>query len=572
MYPEDELGEAFWERVHERAYEEFGTTDIPMNTFNKIWIVPQKAVVYEHEEDASAYVVESYLKVMLEEDYVAMAKSTELTAMGIETSKLEHNSSAHTTELIREILIPEIEKEVNQGKTFANLRQIFNSMILATWYKQNLKQSLLGQVYVDQNKTKGIDTQDKTVTQKIYDQYIEAFRKGVYDYIKEDYDPATQQIIPRKYFSGGIKANLAMLVKLQTIKPGEHVSAGDLENLFYGKEDTYKFRTAVVDLGMASKPVAVIKEATEKVSKLSIKMVGKSADGLKKTVRTLRKPVVFASIMTVLFLRYIPLSLYAKTFTQEEVTSKFAQGILSLSDPNTHIPPSHFAHPGYENLSFLYDQSVNPMLLKVAGKQEEAEAIIDYFTQRLHIPLGEVIKNANLDGINGILKTLQGNKGRSEFVISLINAVDRTSTKRQGQGLLEYWTTPGPMSFMIFSMLNVNPTKYLTDAVTLGEALLSMQRFDGAVVDGDRGPGKVHTEPHMDAFAAFLQLYKVTKQKRWLVAAEHAYQWFEINVYHPGKGEIYQGIWETGPSIILPQMRIPGQWRGLLETGCLLKI
>ena len=63
MYPEDEMGQEFWKRVHKLAYEKFGTTDIPMNTFNKIWIVPEKAVIYEH--DNSAVIVESKLKVLL---------------------------------------------------------------------------------------------------------------------------------------------------------------------------------------------------------------------------------------------------------------------------------------------------------------------------------------------------------------------------------------------------------------------------------------------------------------------------------------------------------------------------
>ncbi len=72
MFPEEELGEEFWSRVHEKAYAKFGTTDIPMNTFNKIWIVPEKSVVYEQEGGASAFVVEKHLKVMLEEDYVAL--------------------------------------------------------------------------------------------------------------------------------------------------------------------------------------------------------------------------------------------------------------------------------------------------------------------------------------------------------------------------------------------------------------------------------------------------------------------------------------------------------------------
>ncbi len=42
MYPEDELGAEFWERVYTKAMEQFGTTDIPLNTFNKIWIVPEE--------------------------------------------------------------------------------------------------------------------------------------------------------------------------------------------------------------------------------------------------------------------------------------------------------------------------------------------------------------------------------------------------------------------------------------------------------------------------------------------------------------------------------------------------
>ena len=38
----------------------------------------------------------------------------------------------------------------------------------------------------------------------IYQRYLQAFKKGVYNYIKEEQDPLTQQTIPRKYFSGGV--------------------------------------------------------------------------------------------------------------------------------------------------------------------------------------------------------------------------------------------------------------------------------------------------------------------------------------------------------------------------------
>ena len=73
MYPEKELGQEFWQRVHRKAYEKYGTTDIPVNTFNKVWIVPDRGVVYEQGQ--TAFVIERHLKVMLERDYAAQQHS-----------------------------------------------------------------------------------------------------------------------------------------------------------------------------------------------------------------------------------------------------------------------------------------------------------------------------------------------------------------------------------------------------------------------------------------------------------------------------------------------------------------
>ena len=209
MYPEDELGNRFWQRVYAKAQEKFGTTEIPTNTFNKIWIIPEEAVVYVN--GTNVFVADSHLKVMLEGDYLALEHHDK----GLDSHANEADLTKETKDILREIFIPEIEKEVNEGKNFANLRQIYHSMILANWYKNNLKESLLGKVYVNRNKTNGIEVEDSGIKDKIYNQYIEAFKTGVYDYIKEDYDEATQQIIPRKYFSGG--ENFSQLSEARSI-------------------------------------------------------------------------------------------------------------------------------------------------------------------------------------------------------------------------------------------------------------------------------------------------------------------------------------------------------------------
>ena len=49
-------------------------TSLPVNTYNKVWIVPDKAVVYDMGD--TALIGETHLKVMLEEDYLALQKNT----------------------------------------------------------------------------------------------------------------------------------------------------------------------------------------------------------------------------------------------------------------------------------------------------------------------------------------------------------------------------------------------------------------------------------------------------------------------------------------------------------------
>ncbi len=218
IYPEGETGRKFWKRIYAEAAKKFGTTNIPVNTFNKVWIVPEKAVVYENAKAGTAYVVESKLKVMLEEDYLSLSRHQ------------QNKSHSIASQVIRDIVIPELTKEVNEDKNFSQLRQVYNSLILATWYKKKIKDSILAQVYADKNKVAGIASlRGSVTTEGIYQRYLQAFKKGVYNYIKEDQDPLTQQTIPRKYFSGGemlININEAMQVTRSA--PNNFSHHGDL--------------------------------------------------------------------------------------------------------------------------------------------------------------------------------------------------------------------------------------------------------------------------------------------------------------------------------------------------------
>ena len=211
MYPEKDIGKEFWERVYKKA----GTRQMPTDIFNKIWIVPEHAHVFVN--GTNVFVVESYLKVMLEEDYWegiegyrdkgTKEKEDLYPSVPRSLNPLNHN------QIIRDIILPEIEHEINHGKNFAQLRQVFHSMILATWYKKNLRTSFLHQAYANQNKVDGVNTINKEQINDVYEKYLAMFQQGVFNYIKEDMDPATQETIPRKYFAGGVQGVDAVMIQ-----------------------------------------------------------------------------------------------------------------------------------------------------------------------------------------------------------------------------------------------------------------------------------------------------------------------------------------------------------------------
>jgi hypothetical protein len=268
IYPEKALGKEFWRQVYSKAAKEYGTTQIPVNTFNKVWIVPSEAVVWEHE--GKVLIVKSRLKVMLEEDYLSLSKhqsqpgdmfnqeqqknvspSTLPSELGlnakapqVNNGSTSENVHALASNIVRAIVLPVLEKEVNEGKNFAQLRQMYQAMILATWYKKALKESILNKIYADKSKiqgltptrghvikeqqnvspstlpselglnTKATQRNEPNDVEAIYQQYLKAFKKGVFNYIKEDIDPSTGGTIPRKYFSGGFSlASPAMINK-----------------------------------------------------------------------------------------------------------------------------------------------------------------------------------------------------------------------------------------------------------------------------------------------------------------------------------------------------------------------
>ena len=189
LYPKGEVGERFWRKVYREAFARYGTTQIPVDTHNRVWITPGAAAVSRIGD--VVIVARSTMRVLLEEDYRAVEK------------KAGEARDDIGREVMRRIVLPALEREVNEGERFKALRQMYNALVLAAWFKGHLKEHWLKTVYADRGKIKGVERDASLDEKAVYQAYLKAFQNGLYDLIKEEHDPLTDQVVLRRYFSGG---------------------------------------------------------------------------------------------------------------------------------------------------------------------------------------------------------------------------------------------------------------------------------------------------------------------------------------------------------------------------------
>lgn len=158
-HPDTEVGRQYWSMENR-------------NDLSKIWIMPDAASVVESEDGRVAVIDEAVLKV--------------------ESEKFKAES----------LLMREVTSEVNTGKNFTKLRQIYNAIILAQWFKSKFADTFFKQ-FIDKGLVSGIETQDKNLKEKVFALYVDAFNKGAYDITKKERIDSHLQ--KRHYFSGGAR-------------------------------------------------------------------------------------------------------------------------------------------------------------------------------------------------------------------------------------------------------------------------------------------------------------------------------------------------------------------------------
>ncbi|MDI6758532.1 MAG: metallophosphoesterase [Candidatus Omnitrophota bacterium] len=229
--PETPEGRKYWDKLYKKAGEIFGSQNITIPTLTRPWIVPDEIIISETLD--SAYIYKATLKVMLEQDYLKGS-----AVYNFENERLKELNE-YSSQLIREIIIPKLTKEVNSSKRYASLRQVYYSLIMAQWFKVKF-QGEQGKYYglINSQNLQNLNSKEPWLKTTYFKEYQKSFKDGEYNIQEPVYTPTGQVI--RSYFSGGMQIMLKEFPQMgQKIynKTGTHISRIPIANSAIVKPD-----------------------------------------------------------------------------------------------------------------------------------------------------------------------------------------------------------------------------------------------------------------------------------------------------------------------------------------------
>src|SRR3989338_2623589 len=212
--PQTAEGKQYWDKLYKKAGELFGSENITIPTITRPWIVPGEVII--NTSVNAAYIYKANLKVMLEEDYLR-SQSHQVTESPANLGAPRRGGAEevyrfsdprlkelnqYSTQLIRELILPRLTQKVNSSKDYANLRQVYYSLILARWFKSRFQGKNSGYAsLIDRHELAGLTSKSGWDKTTYLNQYKTSFSQGEYNIKEPVYGQAGQSI--RSYFSGG---------------------------------------------------------------------------------------------------------------------------------------------------------------------------------------------------------------------------------------------------------------------------------------------------------------------------------------------------------------------------------
>lgn len=204
LHPSTERGKAFWERVNA----------LPSGRSNfescfRVWIVPGDASIREETvgDNGEVTIEKLGLKVLCEHDYETLRQyRTSLGARSLTSWSPE--AGEEIIRFFKELIVPEIQKEVSLGPRFGLLRQILSVLLVAKWIMQSsLGEPLTQAGFIGSNAPDkyGLNVVDDAVLNSMKRIYLQMFGRGVWQHTALRFDTQSGLMEKRLFVAGGIE-------------------------------------------------------------------------------------------------------------------------------------------------------------------------------------------------------------------------------------------------------------------------------------------------------------------------------------------------------------------------------
>ncbi|MGE5307515.1 MAG: class I SAM-dependent methyltransferase, partial [Deltaproteobacteria bacterium] len=197
--PQKPEGRQYWTLLYAKAAQLFGASRQEIPTLARPWIVPGEIVL--KESPTGVYVYKAVLRVKLEQD-----RLKDSPTYNFDDPRLKQLND-YAAVLLRQLIIPRLTRQVNSDRSYAALRQVYYSLVLAQWLK---KRALAApgtvpapiKTRIDSGDLTGLTSRTPWAKEEYYTAYRKSFEKSEYSF--SETTNSGSEVSIRTYNSGGI--------------------------------------------------------------------------------------------------------------------------------------------------------------------------------------------------------------------------------------------------------------------------------------------------------------------------------------------------------------------------------
>ncbi|MGW1957016.1 hypothetical protein ACWCPI_30400 [Streptomyces sp. NPDC001920] len=196
IHPKTELGKKFWNRIGGRCMS-FRT-----------WIVPGQARV--NVQGDQLYILDAPLEVKMESQHLSGEGSSGAASC---KDRSDPGAEKRNDKTFRDLILPGIERAVNHGSQYADLRRVYLSRVAAEWYRERDTQrpSTYGDL-IDQGDVSRWETRTKWKPRDTFDAYVRSYKEG--EFKVNERTRKGNYVYTRTYIYGGVDLSRLQLQKV----------------------------------------------------------------------------------------------------------------------------------------------------------------------------------------------------------------------------------------------------------------------------------------------------------------------------------------------------------------------